>query len=210
MTAGAGRAALVVGGTGTVGRAVVAALAARGFDVAVHCHAALPAARELAAGLGGRSLAVTADLRDEGAVRAVVHRVADAFGRLDAVVLCARRRAETALDDVTFADLRAHFDVNVAGGCVVAQEAAAVMVHQATGGGIVFVGCGAETARPGDVPYLTSRAAVRGLVHGLAAEFASRNPLVRAVFVEAVAVDPAGVAAAVVAGLSPAPPGCGA
>jgi 3-oxoacyl-[acyl-carrier protein] reductase len=210
MTAGAGRAALVVGGTGTIGRAVVAALAARGFDVAVHCHGRLPAARDLAAGIGGRSLAVTADLRDEGALRAVVHRVADAFGRLDAVVLCARRRAETALDDVTFADLRAHFDVNVAGGCVVAQEAAAVMVHQATGGRIVFVGCAAETVRPGDVPYVATRSALPGLVHGLATEFAARNPLVRAAWVEAAAADPAVVAAAVVAQLSPAPPECGA
>ena len=45
----AGRAALVIGGTGRIGRAVVAAVAAGGHDVAVHCHAALPAARELAA-----------------------------------------------------------------------------------------------------------------------------------------------------------------
>jgi 3-oxoacyl-[acyl-carrier protein] reductase len=210
MTAGASRTALVVGGTGRIGRAVVATLAQRGFDVAVHCHAALPAARDLAARLGGRSLAVTADLRDEGAVRAVVHRVADHFGRLDVVVLCARRRVETPLEEVTFADLRTHFDVNVAGGLVTAQEAAAVMIHQPTGGTIVVVGCGAETARPGDVPYLASRSALPGLVRGLATEFAGRSPLVRVAGVEAAADDPAAAAAAVVGHVSPAPPGCGA
>jgi pteridine reductase len=197
--AAAGRAALVIGGTGRIGRAVVAAVAAGGHDVAVHCHAALPAARELAAALGGRSLAVTADLREEGAVRALVHRVIDHFGRLDAVVVCGRRHVPTPLDDVTAADLRAHFDVNVAGGFVVAQEAGAVMVAQDTGGVIVFVG-GAEAgpARPGDVPFLASNAALPGLAHGLQVEFAARSPRVRVSCVEPGDADPAAIAAAVI------------
>lgn len=198
----AGRTALVIGGTGWIGRAVVAAVAARGYDVAVHCHAALPAARELAAAAGGRSLAVTADLREEGAVRALVHRVADHFAGLDVVVICARRRVPTPLDEATAADLRAHYDVNVAGGFVVAQEAGAVMVHQADGGAIVFVaGSGTAPARPGDTPYLATASATPGLARGLHAELATRNPLVRVSCVEAGDVDPTAIAAAVVARL---------
>ena len=205
--AATGCAALVIGGTGRIGRAVVAAVAARGHDVAVHCHAALPAARELAAAIGGRSLAVTADLREEGAIRAMVHRVIDHFGRLDAVVVCGRRRVPTPLDDVTAADLRAHFDVNVAGGFVVAQEAGAVMESQDTGGVIVFVG-GAEAApaRPGDLPFLASGTAVPGLVHGLQVEFAARSPRVRVSCVEPGDADPAAIAAAVVALVAPSAP----
>mgnify|MGYP006266630367 CR=1 FL=1 len=203
----AGRAALVIGGTGRIGRAVVAAVAGRGHHVAVHCHAALQDARELAAALGGRSLAVTADLREEGAVRALVHRVIDHFGRLDAVVVCGRRRVPTPLDEVTAADLRAHFDVNVAGGFVVAQEAGAVMVSQDTGGVIVFVG-GAEAgpARPGDLPFLASGAAVPALVHGLQVEFAARSPRVRVSCVEPGDTDPSAIAAAVVAFVAPFAP----
>jgi pteridine reductase len=198
----AGRVALVIGGTGRIGRAVVAVVAARGHDVAVHCHAALPAARELAAALGGRSLAVTADLREEGAVRALVHRVVDHFGRLDIVVLCARRRVPTPLDDTTAADLRAHFEVNVVGGFVVAQEAGAVMIHQPEGGAIVFVGgAGAEPARPGDSPYMASDAAIAGLVRGLHAEFVGRTPRVRVSHVEAGGQDAAAIAARVAAQL---------
>ena len=198
--AAAGRAALVIGGTGRIGRAVVAAAAARGHDVAVHCHAALPAARELAAAIGGRSLAVTADLRDEGAVRALVHRVVDHFGRIDAVVVCGRRRVHSPLDDVTAADLRAHFDVNVTGGFVVAQEAGACMVAQGTGGAIVFVGgADAAPARPGDVPYLASDAAIPGLARGLRVEFAARDPRVRVSCVAPGDADPATIAAAVAA-----------
>ena len=195
-------AALVIGGTGRIGRAVVAAVAARGCDVAVHCHAALPAARELAAAIGGRSLAVTADLREEGAVRAVVHRVIDHFGRLDAVVLCARRRVSTPLDEATGSDLRMHLDVNVVGGFIVAQEAGAVMMHQAGGGAIVFVaGPFAEPDLPGDTPSIASGAAIPGLARGLQADFAARGPLVRVSCVEAGDADPAAIAAAVVARL---------
>jgi len=41
--------ALVAGGTGKLGTAVVGALAARGYGVAIHCHGALARARSLAA-----------------------------------------------------------------------------------------------------------------------------------------------------------------
>ena len=193
------RAALVIGGTGRIGRAVVAAFGAEGYGVAVHCHAALPAAREMAAALGSPSLAVTADLREEGAVRALVHRVADHFGRLDAVALCARRHVPTPLAEATAADLRMHFDVNVAGGFVVAQEAAAVMASQETGGAIVFVGDPADAAvRPGDAPCRASRAALPGLAGALACDCAALNPHVRVACVAAAAAGPAATAAQVI------------
>ncbi len=196
------RAALVIGGTGRIGRAVVEALAAGGYDVAVHCHAALTAARELAAALGDPSLAVTADLRDEGAVRALVHRVADHFGRLDVVALCARRRVATPLDEAMAADLRLHFDVNVAGGFVVTQEAAAIMAGQETGGTIVFVADPPHLpALPGDAPHSASRGAVPALARALAAEVAARHSRVRVACVEA-GPDPAAAAAAVVAAVT--------
>ena len=196
------RAALVIGGTGRIGRAVVEALAAAGYDLAVHCHAALPEARALAAALGEPSLAVTADLREEGAVRALVHRVADHFGRLDAVALCARRRVATPLDEATAADLRLHFDVNVAGGFVVAQEAAAIMAHQETGGTIVFIADPPDVpALPGDAPHRASRGALPGLARALAADVAARHSPVRVACVEA-GPDPAATAAAVVAAVT--------
>lgn len=194
------RAALVIGGTGRIGRAVVAALAADGCAVAVHCHAALSMARELAAALGDPSLAVTADLREEGAVRALVHRVGDHFGRLDVVALCARRRVPTPLDEASATDLRMHFDVNVAGGFVVAQEAAAVMARQETGGTIVFVGDPPDAAvRPGDTPHRASRAALPGLARGLACDCAALNPRVRVACVVAAEDDPEATAAEVAA-----------
>lgn len=189
-----GRVGLVVGGDGVVGRTVAEALASRGHAVAVHAHGAVRQARELAAALGAsgvRSLAVTADLRDDAAVRALVHRVADHFGRIDAVVTCSAGVRQAVFEDVTAAELRVAFDVHCVGPFVVAQEAAAVMVRQPEGGGIVLVE-DADAFLPGR--GLTAAAAGRGslpvVVRGLAVELALRHPRVRVNGVLAGAVGP--------------------
>lgn len=178
-----GRVALVTGGGRGVGAAVVRALAARGYAVAIHAHGSLAEARDLAAELvavGVPSLAVTADLRDDGPVRALVHRVADHFGRIDALVTCAAIAHGGDLDHVSADDLRAHFDVNCVGTFVAAQEAGAVMVRQPEGGCIVTLAAGA-VGRPaiGSVAASPSHGAIPALTRSLAVEFAARNPRVR-------------------------------
>ena len=178
-----GRVALVTGGGRRVGRVLVRALAARGYAVAIHANASLAAAREEAASLeaaGIPALAVTANLRDEGPVRAMVHRVADHFGRLDAVVTSAGLWQRQTFETVTADDLRRHFDVNVVGSFVVAQEAAMVMIDQPSGGSIVTIGDWA-IARPyrDYASYFPSKGAIPTLTRSLAVELASRNPRIR-------------------------------
>jgi pteridine reductase len=178
-----GRVALVTGGARRVGATVVRALASRGYSVAIHCHGSLVEARALAAELaaaGVPSLAVTANMRDEGPVRALVHRVADHFGRIDVVVTSAAIWDRGLLEEVTADDLRAHFDVNCVGTFVTAQEAGAVMVRQETGGAIVTLGDWA-VARPyrDYAAYFPSKGAIPALTRSLAVEFAARNPRIR-------------------------------
>jgi NAD(P)-dependent dehydrogenase (short-subunit alcohol dehydrogenase family) len=174
--------ALVTGGGRGVGAEVVRALAARGHAVAIHCHASLREARALAeelAAAGTPALAVTANLREEGAVRALVHRVADHFGRIDVVAACARVRQPGRFEELTAADLAGHYEVNVIGTFVVAQEAAAVMLRQEAGGVIVALGDGGEP-RPDELASATSQAAIPALMRSLDAECRPRHPRVRA------------------------------
>ncbi len=77
-------AALVTGGAQRIGAALVRALAARGADVAIHCHGnhaeALELADELRAG-GVRAAVLQGDLLDRDATAALVPDAAAALGR---------------------------------------------------------------------------------------------------------------------------------
>jgi NAD(P)-dependent dehydrogenase (short-subunit alcohol dehydrogenase family) len=178
----AGRVALVTGGASGLGAAVVRSLMARGWALAIHCHSSLREARSLAAAAATEesALAVTADLREEPAVRALVHRVADHFGRIDAVVTCAAIDRPTPWEELSPADLRSHFEIACIGGFILAQEAAAVMFRQAEGGSIVmpFDSTTVPTV-PGHVAAFTAAAAIPGLVRSLAVELAAQDPRLR-------------------------------
>jgi NAD(P)-dependent dehydrogenase (short-subunit alcohol dehydrogenase family) len=77
-------AALVTGGGQRIGAALVRRLAARGADVAIHCHGSSAAAESLAAeirGLGVRAAVVEADLLDRADTAGLVPAAAAALGR---------------------------------------------------------------------------------------------------------------------------------
>jgi len=91
---------LVTGSAQRIGLAIAQDLAAHGFDVAVHYRHSAAAAAQAVAGLreaGARAEAFAADLADEAACEALVPAVAQAFGRIDAVV---NNASAFELDDV--------------------------------------------------------------------------------------------------------------
>lgn len=181
--AATGQVAVVLGGTGRLGSAVVRGLAARGFSLAIHGHRGLAAARAAAESLmsaGLPSLALTANLRDEGATRTAVHRVADHFGRLDVLVNCAGMHRAVAIDDLSADDLHAHYDVNVVAPCLAAAEAGRLMAGRPDGGAIVLVAAGCpESVPPAAAAAVASQAAVPVLARALAAEYAAIGAPVR-------------------------------
>jgi NAD(P)-dependent dehydrogenase (short-subunit alcohol dehydrogenase family) len=80
-----GRAAIVTGGAGGVGRATARRLTTQGCAVVV-ADIVTDAAREVAEELkreGGKAIAVTTNVAEEEAVRALVASALDEFGRLD-------------------------------------------------------------------------------------------------------------------------------
>jgi NAD(P)-dependent dehydrogenase (short-subunit alcohol dehydrogenase family) len=81
--------ALVTGSAQRIGRAIALELAAHGWDLAVHYRQSAASAAQTVAALreaGARAEAFGADLADEAACEALVPAVAQAFGRIDAVV----------------------------------------------------------------------------------------------------------------------------
>jgi pteridine reductase len=175
--------ALVTGAGKRVGNVIARELADHGYRLALHANRSLAEAEATARNLqsrGSEALVVAADLRDEDAVRAMIDRVRDHFGRIDALVNSAAVWVPGRLEDVTLNDVRFHLDVNLLGTFLCCQQAGLIMVSQESGGAIVNIGDWA-TVRPylDYAAYFASKGAIPTLTRNFAVELARRNPRVR-------------------------------
>ncbi|HEX3727192.1 MAG TPA: SDR family oxidoreductase [Pirellulales bacterium] len=176
--------ALVTGsGKRRIGWHVAEALADRGYRLAIHYYTSTHEAAETLTyfrGKGAEAIAIQADLGDEQAARALVRQVVEQFGRLDVLAACAAIWQPKRLEEVSAADVRRHFEVNVLGTFVCAQQAGLAMVAQREGGSIVTVGDWAE-ARPYQnySAYFATKGALPTLTRSLAVELGTRNPQIR-------------------------------
>jgi len=178
------RVALVTGsGKKRVGASVADALARRGYAIAVHYRSSAAEAEATAAELrehGVEAVPFAADLTDETAVRELAKAVIQQFGRIDVLVNCAAIWQRKALEDVTAADVRLHFETNTLGTFLACQHVGLAMVAQPEGGCIITLGDWAEV-RPytGYAAYFPSKGGVTALTRSLAVELGTRNPKVR-------------------------------
>jgi len=170
--------ALVTGGAARVGAAIVRALAASGYRVAIHANRSLDRATELVSELaeaGHEAAAFGAELRDEDATRAMVDRARRHYGRLDLLVNNAANWAPTPLETVAADDVRRFFEVNTVSTFVCCQHAGLLMAEQPDGGAIVNIGDWA-TARPyrDYSAYFVSKGAIATMTRMFAIELAPR------------------------------------
>ncbi|HET6573808.1 MAG TPA: SDR family oxidoreductase [Fimbriiglobus sp.] len=176
--------ALVTGsGKRRVGSVVADALARAGYAVAVHYRTSVADTLETVAAL--RSLGVEAegyraDLTDEAQVKELVRDVRGRFGRIDVLVTAAAVWRRKRLEDVTAADVRAHFDANTLGTFLCCQHVGLTMVAQPQGGAIVTIGDWAvERPYLNYAAYFPSKGAIPTLTRTFAVELGTRNPRVR-------------------------------
>ncbi|HXD04993.1 MAG TPA: SDR family oxidoreductase [Burkholderiaceae bacterium] len=115
---------LVTGAGQRLGREIALDLARNGYDIAVHfrrsraeAEATVADAREL----GVRSCAFEADLSDETACARLVPEVADAFGRIDAVVNNASHFVYDNVASFSHAQMAAHWQANTAPAVILAR-----------------------------------------------------------------------------------------
>src|SRR5476651_1028976 len=124
--------ALITGsGKKRVGAAVAEALARRGYSIALHYRTSEAEARETADSLMSLGVEVAvfkADLTHESDVKAIVEAAFARFGRIDVLVNAAAIWQRKALEEVTAADVKAHFDANALGTFLMCQQVGLRMV----------------------------------------------------------------------------------
>ena len=170
----AGKVALITGASRNIGRSIALTLAASGAAVAVNARTSKEDADKVAQEIraaGGQAEAYLADIVDPKAVNAMVEGVVKRFGRLDALVLNASVRKETAFKDMGFDEWRSLLSITLDGSfhCV-----KACLPHLIKAGGGSIVTLGGMTALSGAkkrVHGSVGKFGLYGMTRALAKEF---------------------------------------
>ncbi|QTN22288.1 SDR family oxidoreductase [Rhizobacter sp. AJA081-3] len=169
---------LVTGAARRIGRAIALELAAHGFDIALHCHAASAESAATLAELrklGARAETFAADLADEAATRALLPAVAQAFGRVDALVNNASRFAYDDAASFGHAEMQAHWRINTAAPILLAQALHAhLSARDAQGCVVNLLDQKLANPNPDYLSYTLSKAALQSATVMLAQALAPR------------------------------------
>jgi len=166
--------ALVTGGPRRIGRELVRACSAAGYDVAIHCRrededarAALAEVRET----GQSGGLFTCDLNDEGEVAGLVRRVIDSLGPVTLLVNSASLFRNDAFAEIERASWDQHLNINLRAPLVLSREMAA----QGLGGHVVHI-LDQRVLAPGPdyFSYTLSKAALWSATRMMAIELAPR------------------------------------
>jgi 3-oxoacyl-[acyl-carrier protein] reductase len=168
----AGRAAIVTGAGGGIGRAVAEHLAEAGVSVGVvdvNGGAAGGAASGITAS-GGRAAAVRADVASPGDAETAVRTVLQAFGRIDILVNCAGIYPFSPALDMTVDEWERVIGVNLTGAFLLSRQVLPIMVERRFGRIINICSGHAYRGGTGHAHYAASKAGLLGLTRALARE----------------------------------------
>jgi len=166
---------IVTGGGRGIGAATARLAAARGYAVCINYRKDRAAAEQLARDLGGRAIAVSADVADEAHVTRLFETVDRELGAVSALVNNAGIvDLATRVEAITRARLERMFAVNVFGSFLCAREAVKRMSRARGGRGGTIVNVSSIAAKlggPGEyVDYAAAKGAIDTFTIGLAKE----------------------------------------
>jgi NAD(P)-dependent dehydrogenase (short-subunit alcohol dehydrogenase family) len=175
--------ALITGGDSGIGRAVAAAFAREGADVAIvylNEHDDANETRRMVEEKGRRALLISGDAGDPGFCRDAVERVVREFGKLDVLVNnAAEQRPQESIEDISDDQLERTFRTNIFSMFYLVKAA---MPHLKEGGAIVnTASVTAYRGSPKLLDYSSTKGAIVAFTRSLALSLASKKIRVNAV-----------------------------
>jgi NAD(P)-dependent dehydrogenase (short-subunit alcohol dehydrogenase family) len=171
-----GGVAVVTGGAGGIGRAVVAALAGRGVRTAV-----LDLEVSRGAGVPGAELALDCDVRDADAVAEAMARVATGLGPIEYLVCAAGVVSEAPLAELDPAEFRRVVEISLFGSFHAMRAVLPAMAARGQGSVVAMSTGWATKGYPNGGHYAAAKAGVEALVKSAALETAAAGVRVNAV-----------------------------
>jgi 3-oxoacyl-[acyl-carrier protein] reductase len=178
-----GRVALVTGASGGIGGALARRLAAEGATPALAYGASREPAERLAGEIesaGGRAVAIGADLARPEAAAELVDAVEQGLGPVDVLVPAAGLGEVRALEEVSLEELDRTIAVNLRAPFLLAQRVVPGMRERGFGRVLFISSIAALTGGVIGPHYASSKAALHGLTHFLAARTAADGVTVNA------------------------------
>ncbi|MFF5818055.1 SDR family oxidoreductase [Lysinibacillus capsici] len=176
------RVALVTGGSGGIGQAVVKKLAKNGFAVAVHYSGNKIKAETLMNEIvkqGGKAISISGDVADEEAMQKAFDIIEEKFGGIDVVINTAGIMLLGSIAELNLTDLDKMHRTNIRGAFVISQQAAR---RVRKGGAIINVSTSVtRTQFPTYGAYVASKAAVESMTMILARELRGKEITVNTV-----------------------------
>jgi glucose 1-dehydrogenase len=171
--------AIVTGSATGIGQAIASRFAQEGAAVVVD-YVGNPDAptqtEEQIKKVGGKTIAVAADVSQPDQVANLIETTIKAFGRLDIVVNNAGIETKAPFVDYPFASLQKILAVNLVGPFLVSQAAARQMIKQGGGGRIINISSIHEDLpMPTNAAYCASKGGLRMLTRTIAVELAKDN-----------------------------------
>ncbi|HVI05768.1 MAG TPA: glucose 1-dehydrogenase [Sphingomicrobium sp.] len=171
-----GKVAVVTGASKGIGAGIAKVFAVEGAAVIVNFLSSKEDADKIVAeidDLGGRAVAVRANVSNAADAQTLVEAAIQNFGKLDILVNNCGTSDLKPLEAVEAGDFHRVFDINVLGPILVTQAA---VKHLRQGASVINIGSGASRITPAhSTIYTSSKAAVDALTGVWAREFGPRN-----------------------------------
>ncbi|HET6196016.1 MAG TPA: SDR family oxidoreductase [Acetobacteraceae bacterium] len=171
------RAALITGAAQRIGRAIALALAAQGFDIAVHCHASRAAGEatcDAIRRLGRRATLLPADLADEAQTQALLPQATADLGPIGVLVNNASPFERDEWHDATRASWDTHIEPGLRAPFVLTQHFARALPADAEGVVINMLDQRVWSITPHFVSYTVAKAGLWALTQSMALALAPR------------------------------------